>query len=872
MPLSTTRVPTFPPRAGLDNDMEAVRTAATLAVAVACCVGGGPAWAGKAAMAPPAKVEFDAALLFGGAQGARDLSGFSSGNPMTPGTYRVVVWLNGARLGRMNVELRARSAKATNATPCFDARLLSRFNLDLAKVSPKVRALLVPAQRGAGTGNCVRIDALAAAATAHFNAAEERLDITIPQPFLVSIPHGYIPPADWNRGIDAGLLTYRFNSDMVDAGGVRTVSNNLALTAGVNMRGWMLRHDGILDATMRTTYHAVDTYVRHDIPALRAALTAGDGNTDGQVFDSIGFRGAMVATDDRMLAPSQRGFAPVIRGVARSNATVTVTQNGVLLDRITVPPGPFEINDLYPPGMGGSLLVTVKEADGAQRTFSVPYFASAQLLRAHGLRYQAVVGMVRGPGMPAGTPLVLGTAQYGVLDRVTLLGGGVAAAHYGAFVGGVAFDTPVGAIGGKVGVSSFDDPGAGVQRGVSVEATYGVVVPRSSTSIALDVRRAASPQAYTLQDAMTVLGQAALAPAAVPLRRERASLNLNLTQPLGQGATLVVSAISQAFWNTGRTTQYQIGCAWNMDGALVQVALNRDRVNGVPDTQASVSMSMPLGRTGNAGTAGLNVVRSSQSGDSLQATYSNTAGAHRALNYTLQSGASANGGASVGAYGTWNTSLAALTASTTNSATSTQWSFGASGGLILHAGGVTFGPPLGDTVGLIHAPAAAGVPVLDGQQSRVDAAGYAVVPWLSPYERDDVALDLSRASMDIDMDATHVQVIPRADAVVMIPFGGRTAHWVLISAVRADGSGLPFGADVDDAAGRLVGNVGQGGRIDARVRAASGLLWVRWGPQAAQGCRVAYTLPAHRSGPADILRGLRCEPLPMNAASADASR
>ncbi len=69
-----------------------------------------------------------------------------------------------------------------------------------------------------------------------------------------------------------------------------------------------------------------------------------------------------------MLPGSRRGFAPSISGVARTNARVTVTQNGALLYEATVPPGKFTFDDLYPTNAGGDLQVTIHEADGSQDT------------------------------------------------------------------------------------------------------------------------------------------------------------------------------------------------------------------------------------------------------------------------------------------------------------------------------------------------------------------------------------------------------------------------------------------------------------------------------------------------------------------------
>lgn len=49
-------------------------------------------------------------------------------------------------------------------------------------------------------------------------------------------------------------------------------------------------------------------------------MTLGDSSTDADVFEGIPFRGAMLASDDDMLPESLRGYAPVVRGIARTNA------------------------------------------------------------------------------------------------------------------------------------------------------------------------------------------------------------------------------------------------------------------------------------------------------------------------------------------------------------------------------------------------------------------------------------------------------------------------------------------------------------------------------------------------------------------------
>ncbi|WP_251276957.1 fimbria/pilus outer membrane usher protein, partial [Enterobacter hormaechei] len=89
-------------------------------------------------------------------------------------------------------------------------------------------------------------------------------------------------------------------------------------------------------------------------------LLVGQSNTTGRVFDSLPFSGMQIASDERMYPASLRGYAPEIRGMARTNAKVTVRQNSAIIYETTVSPGEFVINDLYPTGFGGDLTVTVR--------------------------------------------------------------------------------------------------------------------------------------------------------------------------------------------------------------------------------------------------------------------------------------------------------------------------------------------------------------------------------------------------------------------------------------------------------------------------------------------------------------------------------
>ncbi|MNV14403.1 putative outer membrane usher protein ElfC precursor [compost metagenome] len=148
----------------------------------------------------------------------------------------------------------------------------------------------------------------------------------------------------------------------------------MGLVAGGNIGPWRLRHHGSLTtgSARGTHYQGTQTYVQRAIEPWGSQLVVGDAFTEGALFDSFGFRGVQLATDDRMVPESQRGYAPRITGIARGNAVVRVRQNGNLLRETTVAAGAFVIDDLYPTGYGGDLDVEVTEADGSVQVSKVP--------------------------------------------------------------------------------------------------------------------------------------------------------------------------------------------------------------------------------------------------------------------------------------------------------------------------------------------------------------------------------------------------------------------------------------------------------------------------------------------------------------------
>lgn len=171
-----------------------------------------------------------------------------------------------------------------------------------------------------------------------------------------------------------------------------------------------------------------------------------------------------------------------------------------------------------------------------------------------------------------------------------------------------------------------------------------------------------------------------------------------------------------------------------------------------------------------------------------------------------------------------------------------QYNVGIRGGLVLHKGGLTLGPSLGDTFALVHAAGAEGAQIHNGQITRINSRGYAVVPALSPYRYNTIRIDPQDLPASTELLETEKRVVPYAGAIVTMSFATRFGQALLIEATQESGQPIPMGAAVSAADDPEIGVVGQGGQIYARVSEKSGNLTVRWGSSDEDSCVLSYDI------------------------------
>ena len=789
---------------------------------------------------------FNPALLqqTGEGETAPDLSAFENGGQL-PGRYPVDIYLNNELVESREVVFFQSANKGLQ--PCLTREALAQYG---------VRTDSFPQLQPDGA-ECADLSAIPQA-SAEFVFSAQRLDLSVPQASVNPRIRGYVPPSQWDEGITAAMLNYSF-SGVNELKNQRDHSQYLNLRPGLNLGAWRLRNYSTWSRSQgaENQWESVYSYAQRSILALKSQLTVGESLAPSDVFDSVPFRGAQLASDDEMLPDSQRGYAPVVRGIARSNsAQVIIRQNGYVIYQSTVPAGAFEITDMYPTGGSGDLYVTVKEADGSEQQSIVP-FASLPVLQREGrLRFSLTGGQYRAYDHSIDkTPFGQGTAIYGLGHGMTIYSGLQMAQFYRALAAGVGQNFgEIGAVSVDVTQSWGEPKGDSSQQGQSWRVRYSKSIAETGTNVSVAGYRYSTAGFYTLSDVLETHRDGTQT--AIPDRR-RNRTELTLSQDLGADrGYLALGAINEDYWSRRqKTTSLNLSYSnsWNGISYSLAYALNRNAYssgydggkNVERDDVVSFNVSVPLGRWMSNSYASWSASHSASRGTVNNVGLNGTALEDNNLNWNLTQGYTSGGQGNSG-YASLNyrSTYGELNGGYSYGQDQSTLSYGLQGAIVAHADGITAGQTMGETFGLVKVPGAAGVGVTNQTGVSTDYRGYALVPNLMPYRNNDIALNTQTLGDDVDLKQSSRKVVPTRGAIVRADYRAQVGARVLMTLTQPGGKPVPFGATVVNLADEEAGSsiVGDAGQVYLAGLKKQGELRVQWGKGADQQCRVSYSL------------------------------
>ncbi|EFB2359068.1 fimbrial biogenesis outer membrane usher protein [Escherichia coli] len=782
-----------------------------------------------------------------------DIHQFNRSNTLPAGTYKVDVMINGMLFERQEVKFVQDNPDA-ELHPCYEA-----IKNVLATYGIKVDAIKSLANVDDKT--CVNPVPLIDGATWLLDASKLALNITIPQIYLNNAVNGYISPSRWDQGINAMMMNYDFSAS-------HTIRSNydydddsyyLNLRNGINLGAWRFRNYSTLNSyDGNVDYHSVSNYIQRDIMALRSQIMIGDTWTASDVFDSTQVRGVRLYTDDDMLPSSQNGFAPVVHGIAKTNATVIIKQNGYVIYQSAVPQGAFALTDLNTTSSGGDLDVTIKEEDGSEQHFIQPFTSLAILKREGQTDVDLSIGEVRDES--GFTPEVLQLqAMHGFPLGITLYGGTQLANDYASAALGIGKDM------GALGAISFDVTHARSQfdygdneSGQSYRFLYSKRFEDTNTTFRLVGYRYSTEGFYTLNEWVSrqdndsdfwVTGN----------RRSRFEGTWTQSFTPGWG-NIYLTFSRQEYWQTDEVERLlQFGynnnwrniswnVSWNYTDSIKRSSSNHHDDNNDNFGKEQIfmfSMSIPLSGWMEDSYVNYSLTQNNHHESTMQVGLNGTMLEGRNLSYNVQESwmHSPDDSYSGNAGMTYDGTYGSVNGSYSWSRDSQHFDYGARGGVLVHSDGVTFSQELGETVALVKAPGAEGLSIENATGISTDWRGYTVKTQLSPYDENRVALNSDYFSKaNIELENTVINLVPTRGAVVKAEFVTHVGYRVLFNIRHVNGKPIMFGAMTTASleTGTVTGIVGDNGELYLSGMPEKGEFLLSWGQAADEKCKAAY--------------------------------
>ncbi len=770
-----------------------------------------------------------------------DLSVFSISGGQLPGKYPVMIMLNGKE--REVITINFIQLQNNTLSPQLTVGDLKNLGVNFSDF---------PALTELSAEDIINdIREYIPQASTTFDFYSQRLDVSIPQAALDYQARDAVSPHLWQQGQSALLMSYDFSGSDNHNDIKNSQSYFLNLRSGVNIGPWRLRNQSVYnydsgDKANKSNLSTLGSYIQRDIQQLKSQMTIGETFTAGNIFESIQFTGASIASDSLMLPGSQRGFAPIIRGIAQSNARVTIRQNNYIIYESYVSPGPFVITDLYSTSGSGDLDVTITEKNGQQRKFVQPFSSVPMMQREGQLKYQFTFGRYRHAKAEVNKPYFSEASFiYGFSNRLSLLSGTQIADNYKALNGGIGLGL------GAFGAFSLDTTLADTQlrhnihkQGQSYRIQYAKSIEATGTSLTLAGYRYSTSGYYSFAEANEWTEKKDSSRG----QNKRSRVQLTLSQGMGDFGSLYLSAYQQDYWGMQGINQ-SLSAGYNINYARVSYGLNiaySDNAESVQfnNKQASFNVSIPLDKWLPGGWATYSVTMNNRRQRSEQIAINGTALKDASLSYGITGSegnnqTSSSAGASLGyiySSGRGNIDYS-------YSSNSRLLNYGLSGGIVAHQNGITLSQPLGETVVLVNAVGTAETEILNHRGVKTDSRGYAVIPSVEPYAHNRITLNTEALADNVDIDNAVQNVVPTRGAVISADFRVRQGYRVLVT-LRYNGKPVPFGASAVLTDSSSSGIVGDNGELYLSGVPEKAEIKVTWGKEKGQQCYVKTDLSA----------------------------
>ncbi|MFJ3458583.1 outer membrane usher protein [Scandinavium goeteborgense] len=796
-------------------------------------------------------IEFNTDVLDVKDQKNIDISQFSRAGFVMPGNYQMDIHINKQVVTDQPVIYMAPSDDAKGSVLCLSPEQSKLLGLKDAYHDKLVWW---------NNGQCLDVNSLPGMQV-RSDLGTNTLYLSIPQAYLEYNAEGWDPPSLWDDGVPGILFDYNINAthNRPQSGAATSdISGNG--TTGGNFGPWRLRADWQAqknsgednnNSSEVSSFDWSRFYAYRALKSLHAKMTLGEDYLNSDLFDNFRFGGASVESDDNMLPPNLRGYAPEIVGVAKTNAKVTVKQQGRVIYETQVASGPFRIQDLND-AVSGKLDVTVTEQDGSVSTFQVDTASIPYLSRPGSIRFKASAGKPDDSKHHSEGP-VFGTGEFswGINNGWSLYGGLLGSGDYNEGSVGVGRDLLfLGALSFDVTRSNavLDD---GTHSGNSYRLSYSKRFDDYDSQITFAGYRFSEKEFMSMDNYL----DARYGSNESYSDKEMYTVTFN-KQFKDTGLSLYLNYSHQTYWDSPADDRFNVSLSKYFDiGRFKDVSFNaslyRSMYQGIVDNSFYLSLSLPLGE-------GESMSYSGQTGgdsNSQNLTYNKTIDNNN--NYSVSAGVGAEENASFNGYYSHNGDMARVSA-TAAYAEGDYSSVGVSmtGGLTATTKGAALhsvGAP-GETRLMVDTDGVEGVPIQGaGSPTHTNHFGKAVISGINNYYRTDASINVAELPDDVEAIKSVTQATLTEGAIGYRKFDVLAGEKMMALIRLTDGSIPPFGATVYNSEQRETGIVDDNGLVYLSGMTPNAKMTVAWDGKQQCEIQLPKLLKSESSSPTDNL-------------------
>lgn len=752
-----------------------------------------------------------------------DLTKFSRAGYIMPGTYPMKIRINETELTVEQITFLEAENDPDSSVPCLTPDIMKVLGLKEKNLD---------AVTWWHDGKCAVLNSVPGM-TATGNLGQSSLFISIPQAYMEYSSDTWDPPSRWDNGIPGVLFDYNIDVDKTSQqNGGDSHSVNGTGVAGANLGPWRFRADWQYQQSDDSTQAALDWtryYLYRALPGIESTLTLGQDTMSSQLFDNFQFLGANLSSDDKMIPPNMRGYAPEINGIANTNAKVTVSQQGRVLYQTQVPAGPFSIQELSD-SVSGKLDVKVEEQNGDVHTWQVDTASIPYLSRPGSKRYSLSVGRPVDWDQHSQGPLFgSGELSWGISNGWSIYGGILASDDYQAISAGFGRDLLVfGAISFDVTQSIERLPGESRQQGRSLRVSYSKRFDDYDSQITFAGYRFSQKSFMSMSEYIDALNNNDDNDYNVGSDKEMYTVTAN-KQFRDLGISLNLTYSHQTYWDHPQSNNWNLSISRYFDiGKWKNISVNlngyRNQNDNNDDKGAYISISVPFG-------------------DNNTLTYSGSAGSTPSQNLGWYDRIGRNDSLQINA-GTGNEGKGLISGYYTHDGDIAQTSLtgsyqeGEYNSLGLSAtGGITITPQgaalhrvnvPGGTRLMVDTGGVSGVPVSgNGSPIKSNIFGKAVIADVNSYYRNTAQINVNDLGDNVEAVTSVVQDTLTDGAIGYRKFEVIAGRKLMAVIKKADGNSPPFGSTVLKD-GHQTGIVGDDGAVWLSGVEANGRMEVIW--------------------------------------------